>query len=120
MAGLTVALLQMLSHGVDQDANLAKADAFCRRAYALGAAIVLFPEMWNIGYTSFYEEGGPSDFWRAPERWGDAPGNAFHPRAAAMATWQSSLPRLTWTRSVPGGNVKFGAALSAGPIATAC
>jgi predicted amidohydrolase len=86
---LTVALLQMLSHGVDQDANLAKADAFCRRAQAMGADIALFPEMWNIGYTSFYEECGPSDLWRAPECWEAAPRDAFLERAADMATWQA-------------------------------
>jgi predicted amidohydrolase len=86
---LTVALLQMLSHGVDQDANLAKADAFCRRAQAMGADIALFPEMWNIGYASFYEEYGPSDLWRAPERWEATPRDAFLERATDMAAWQA-------------------------------
>ena len=47
---LRIALLQMGSHGADQEANLAKGDAFCRRAAAMGADIALFPEMWNVGY----------------------------------------------------------------------
>jgi predicted amidohydrolase len=41
----------MVSNGSDQQANLAKGDAFCRRASEMGADIALFPEMWNIGYT---------------------------------------------------------------------
>ena len=45
---ISVALLQMVSEGsdqdFDQDANIAKGDVFCRRAAALGADIALFPE----------------------------------------------------------------------------
>ncbi|MFO8007195.1 MAG: carbon-nitrogen hydrolase family protein [Candidatus Brocadiia bacterium] len=51
MALLKVGLLQMSSHGMDQDANLAKGEEFCRRASAMGADVALFPEMWSIGYT---------------------------------------------------------------------
>ena len=43
-----VALLQMTGCGVDKNANLAKGEAFCRRAHAMGADIALFPEMWSI------------------------------------------------------------------------
>jgi predicted amidohydrolase len=50
---LRIALLQMEAAGNDQDANRAKADAFCRRAAANGADLALMPEMWNIGYTGF-------------------------------------------------------------------
>ena len=53
MISLKVALLQILSYGVDQDANLRKGEEFCRRAAAQGADIALFPEMWNIGYSFF-------------------------------------------------------------------
>ena len=48
---LSIALLQLLSCGMDQQANLAKGDDYCRRAANVGADIALFPEMWNIGYT---------------------------------------------------------------------
>jgi len=51
MTVVNVALLQMVASGGDQQANLAKGEAFCRRAKSLGADIVLFPEMWSIGYT---------------------------------------------------------------------
>jgi predicted amidohydrolase len=40
---------------------------YCRSAKALGADIALFPEMWNIGYSSFVEV--QEDIWRAPELW---------------------------------------------------
>ena len=48
-----VALLQMDPQGNDQQANLDKADMFCRRAAVKGADIALMPEMWNIGYQGF-------------------------------------------------------------------
>ena len=69
MLPITVALLQLSSAGLDHAANLAKGDAFCRRAAALGADVVLFPEMWNIGYAPF------------AKHWGNR-----HPRRAAAAT----------------------------------
>jgi N-carbamoylputrescine amidase len=70
---LRVALLQMVSAKTDQDANLAKGDDFCRRARDMGADIALFPEMWNIGYTSFFPFAtAESNVWKAPERWNGA------------------------------------------------
>lgn len=51
MALLSVALLQMSSCGLDQAANLAKGEDFCRQAKAKGADVAVFPEMWNVGYT---------------------------------------------------------------------
>ena len=56
MPALTVALLQMNSNGFDQQANLTKGAQFCRKAASMGADIVLFPEMWNIGYTAYHDE----------------------------------------------------------------
>jgi N-carbamoylputrescine amidase len=66
MSLLKVALLQMTAYGSDQDANLAKGEAFCRRAKEMGADVALFPEMWNIGYT-FYDPAQPDtrEFWQA-------------------------------------------------------
>ena len=66
MSQLKIALLQMISHGVDQAANLAKGEDFCRRAAAMGADIALFPEMWSNGYT-FYDpkETGAHERWKA-------------------------------------------------------
>lgn len=50
----SVALLQMVACGEDQDANLARGEEFCRRAKEMGADIALFPEMLNVG-CPFYD-----------------------------------------------------------------
>lgn len=57
MSEITVALLQISANGADQSSNLSKGVQFCRQAAQMGADIALFPEMWNIGYTSFDHEG---------------------------------------------------------------
>jgi N-carbamoylputrescine amidase len=44
----TVALLQILPHGNDQQKNLEKGIEYCNKAKELGADLVLFPELWNI------------------------------------------------------------------------
>jgi predicted amidohydrolase len=61
---LKIALLQMTACGNDQEANLVKGEAFCRQARQMNADIVLFPEMWNVGYT-FYDPAQPG----AREQW---------------------------------------------------
>lgn len=48
---MRIALLQLVSHGVDRQANLIAGIEACREAQALGADLALFPEMWSIGYT---------------------------------------------------------------------
>ncbi|MCW5583809.1 MAG: carbon-nitrogen hydrolase family protein [Gammaproteobacteria bacterium] len=53
---IKIALLQLLASKNDQEANLKKGDLYCRKAKGLGADIVLFPEMWNIGYTPFNQD----------------------------------------------------------------
>ena len=55
---LTIALLQMTAHGVDQAANCRQGENACRRAAAMNADVALFPEMWNIGY-SFFDPATP-------------------------------------------------------------
>lgn len=80
---IAIALLQMTACGNDQEANLAKGEEFCRQAARLGADIALFPEMWNIGYTS-YDPAGPG----ARERWQSqaiAPDSQFVTRFRALA-----------------------------------
>jgi len=51
-----VAMLQISSFGLGQIANVEKGIEFCYKARDLGADIILFPEMWNIGYTLFDPE----------------------------------------------------------------
>jgi N-carbamoylputrescine amidase len=89
MSTINVALLQMTSCGTDQDANLAKGEAFCRRAREMGADVALFPEMWNIGYASFVDaQESPGDLWRALDRWNDADTRPHRHREEDRARWQ--------------------------------
>jgi predicted amidohydrolase len=56
---LTIALLQILPHEMDQEYNLEKGVAYCKKAKSLGADIALFPEVWNIGYAMCpFDESG--------------------------------------------------------------
>jgi predicted amidohydrolase len=90
MRMLNVALLQMASCGTDQAANLAKGEAFCRRARQMGADIALFPEMWSIGYTGFCPSSDDlGDLWRAPERWAAGATNPYEAYAEAREQWQA-------------------------------
>lgn len=50
-----VALAQLISFKFDLEKNFEKAETACRRAKLLKADIILFPEMWSIGYESFSE-----------------------------------------------------------------
>jgi predicted amidohydrolase len=61
---LNIALLQMNSCGDDVAANLAKGEAYCRKAAAQGADIALFPEMWSVGYTACPEDTEGRARWR--------------------------------------------------------
>jgi predicted amidohydrolase len=91
MTRLRIALIQLTAHGTDQDANLAKGEAACRAAREMGADIALFPEMWNIGYTPFFQQDGePPDLWRAPELWNDVPPESeVGDLLAARSAWQA-------------------------------
>ncbi len=51
MSQLKVALLQMIGDS-DVQANTEKATQYCREAKQQNADIILFPELWNIGYTA--------------------------------------------------------------------
>src|SRR5215469_667959 len=46
----TVALLQVEPFGMDQSRNLEKGLKCCRDAKLMGADLVVFPELWNIGF----------------------------------------------------------------------
>jgi len=51
MTTFTVALLQMASFGLDNEANARKGEEYCRKAAQQAADVALFPEMWNVGYS---------------------------------------------------------------------
>lgn len=49
-----VALLQLNSNQ-SIDENIAKGEAFCRKAKEMNADLIVFPEMWSNGYESLFE-----------------------------------------------------------------
>ncbi|CAN5519639.1 carbon-nitrogen hydrolase family protein [soil metagenome] len=62
---LSVALVQWFALGNDRASNLERAIAACREAAQGGADIVVFPEMWLVGYTSNTPDGiEREDLWR--------------------------------------------------------
>jgi len=69
---IKVALLQLNPEGAHLRENLKKGEQFCRRAKKRGADIVLFPEMWNIGYTRYHwpgSEATPEKYPLSFEAW---------------------------------------------------
>ncbi len=80
MSVIKIALLQLTSCGADQNANKRKGEEFCRRAQNMGADIVLFPEMWNIGYTAY-----DSKVWDT----GYEPINISADEVQLRASWQA-------------------------------
>jgi N-carbamoylputrescine amidase len=91
MGVLKVALLQMTPFGADQVANQAKGEEFCRQARQMGADIALFPEMWNIGYSTYCDEpdDAASDLWRAPDRWAKDEPDRFAAMREERECWQA-------------------------------
>ena len=69
---IKVALLQISPIGANIQANLKKGDQYCRKAKSLGADIVLFPEMWNIGYSGLDIQESDSlsgNYFQSIEKW---------------------------------------------------
>lgn len=64
MVTLKIGLLQIAPSGADVQANLSKGLAACDRASEMGADIVVFPEMWSVGYSEPEEVGG-LERWQA-------------------------------------------------------
>jgi predicted amidohydrolase len=65
MSTFSVALVQLDGHGTDTSANLRQGLAACRRAADLGADLVLFPELWQIGYTDCPADPAGRRAWAA-------------------------------------------------------
>ncbi len=65
MALLKVALAQARSHGADPDRALREGERVCREAARAGADVVLFPELWQLGYASCPAEPAQRAAWLA-------------------------------------------------------
>lgn len=68
-----VALLQIAPHGNDQSRNLEKGLKCCREAKSMGADLVVFPELWNIGAFRYPLRAAERESWTssAIDRRGD-------------------------------------------------
>jgi len=60
-----VALLQIAPHGNDQSRNLEKGLKCCREAESMGADLVVFPELWNIGAFRYPLHAAERESWTA-------------------------------------------------------
>ena len=58
MTSLSVALVQARSRGVDPALALRDGERLCREAAAQGADVVLFPELWQLGYSVLESRAG--------------------------------------------------------------
>ncbi len=65
MSSLNVALVQARSRGADPELALRDGERLCRDAAAAGADVVLFPELWQLGYTSWRAEPAQRAAWLA-------------------------------------------------------
>ena len=65
MASLRVALVQARSRGAHPELALREGDRVCREAAAHGADVVLFPELWQLGYASCPAEPAQRAAWLA-------------------------------------------------------
>ena len=79
---LRVGLLQMAACGPQKQDLLAKGEAYCRQAAAMGADIALFPELWYISDHHFVDLSWSNDYklWRGKHLWSKAerhPGQEF-------------------------------------------
>lgn len=99
MREIAVALLQMRANGTDQSSNLSKGVQFSRQAAQLGADIALFPEMWNIGYTSFdHEDPDSLQEWQKQAIDRDSDFVMIHQELAAELNMAIALTYLeNWT-----------------------
>ena len=73
MASLNVALIQARSRGADPELALRDGERLCREAAASGADVVLFPELWQLGYTSWRAEPARRAAWLAHATSRDGP-----------------------------------------------
>lgn len=85
---IKVALLQINPYGANVEANLKKGDDYCRKAKSLGADIVLFPEMWSIGYSEFYMPGNSHSSKNCPLSFEDWKAKAVDSRSEFIIHFQ--------------------------------
>lgn len=73
MKSLTVALVQYRSPDADPEVALRDGERACRAAAGQGADIVLFPELWQLGYAGCPEQPEARGAWQAQATTADEP-----------------------------------------------
>ncbi|MEX0990404.1 MAG: carbon-nitrogen hydrolase family protein [Actinomycetota bacterium] len=63
MRRFRIALLQLSAREDDVEANLARADTWCRRAAEADADLAVLPEMWSTGYTPVPQSASERKAW---------------------------------------------------------
>jgi predicted amidohydrolase len=100
MASLNVALVQARSHGADPDVALREGERACREAARAGADVVLFPELWQLGYASCPAEPAPRAAWLAHATTLDGP---FVSHFRELARELGVAIVITYLEDWPGG-----------------
>jgi len=97
MASLNVALVQARSRGAHPELALRDGERLCRDAAARGADVVLFPELWQLGYTSW---NVAREAWLAHATTLDGP---FVSHFRALARELGVAIVITYLEAWPGG-----------------
>jgi N-carbamoylputrescine amidase len=99
MASLCVALVQARSPGAHPELALREGTRRCREAAARGADVVLFPELWQLGYTSWRAEPARRAEWLAHATTRDGP---FVSHFRALARELGVAIVITYLEAWPG------------------
>ena len=99
MSTLTIALVQARSHGADPEVASREGERWCREAAAQGADIVLFPELWQLGYAGCPEEPAARAAWQARATRADRP---FVSHFRALARELGVAVCITYLEEWPG------------------
>ena len=99
MASLKVALVQARSPGADPDLALREGERACREAAARGADLVLFPELWQLGYASWRADPAQLPAWLAHATTLDGP---FVSRFRELARELGLAVVITYLEDWPG------------------
>lgn len=99
MGSLKVALVQARSHGADPEFALREGDRACREAARRGSDVVLFPELWQIGYASCPAEPAQRAAWLAHATTLDGP---FVSRFRELARELGLAIVITYLEAWPG------------------
>jgi N-carbamoylputrescine amidase len=100
MASLRVALVQARSRGAHPELALREGERMCREATAHGADLVLFPELWQLGYASCPVEPARRAAWLAHATTLDGP---FVSHFRELARELGLAIVITYLEAWPGG-----------------